>query len=148
MSNRRKFLQGCGFCLLAAISGCSTIASDPPSKTTISQIYIDNIDDRQHTVPFSSTIRSRKPVYLQSRTFEANDPSEEYKIGGGSFEGLPEGPRNYQIWIRLDQRGWKVVDVDGYEDIPDRVSIRVIVGYQRKESGPPAWKVTMAEAEK
>ena len=149
MLNRRNILRNGGLFLLAPLSGCSSINGNSPPKAIISQIYVDNIDDESHTVHALIYDRgTEKPVYLRSKTVEANDLSNDYEIGGGSFGGLPTESGNYEIWIRLEGRGWKSVRIDKYEDIPDRITIGISIGYKRKEGDTPTWKITVSDTER
>lgn len=148
MLNRRSILCNGGLCLLASLSGCNSINGNSPPKVIISQIYIDNIDDKSHTVHVLIYDRgTEEPVYLRSKTVEANDRSDDSEIGGGSFEGLPTESGNYEIWIRLEGRGWKSVQIDKYKNIPERVTVGISIGYKRKESDTPAWKITVSDTE-
>lgn len=148
MLNRRSILRNGGLCFLAFLSGCNSINENPPPKAIISQVYVDNIDDKSHTIyVLIHDKESEQPVYLRSKTVEANDLSNDYEIGGGSFERLPTKSGTYEIWIRLEGRGWKSVQIDEYTNIPERISIGISIGYKRTDSDTPAWKVTVSDTE-
>lgn len=150
MPNRRSIIQGAGVGLLASLGGCSALGSNPSPQATISGIYVTNNHDEPHTVYLlifdKESDEPMEPVYFRSKTFEANDPDEKYQVGGGHFEGLPTDPGNYHVEVRLDQRKWDSESVDAYENLPERIIIDVTIGYMFKESGPPAWRVTVTEA--
>jgi hypothetical protein len=129
------------------LSGCNAQGGNS-SEVIINHIYVDNIDDKSHVVHVLIYDQEEEsPVYLKSKTFEANDYSET-GISGGLFKNLPRKPGNYEVWVRLDQREWDGVDVSTIRNLPNQIDVGVSIGYQRKEDGPPAWKVTVSESEK
>ncbi|WP_115863181.1 hypothetical protein [Halorussus litoreus] len=149
MPDRRRVLQSTGAGALALISGCSAFANSSPPEAIISGVYVTNHHEEPHTVHLlifdQESEEPMEPVYFRSKTFGANDPDAKFQVGGGLFEGLPTEPSNYHVEIRLDGREWDTVDVSYYDNLPDRINIGITIGYTFKETGPPAWKVTVSE---
>ncbi len=96
------------------------------------------------------------PVYMRSKTFEgAEDESDPLNTGGGNFEGLPEDPGEYDIWLQLDGRRWDQFDFSEWDtlpagwdegEFPDAVVVGYTIGNENREEGPPNVSLTVRAA--
>ncbi|PSP75381.1 hypothetical protein BRC81_15815 [Halobacteriales archaeon QS_1_68_20] len=81
--------------------------------------------------------------------------SDPFNTGGGNFEGLPEEPAEYTIWLQLDGRRWDKFDFSewdtlpaGWEEgnFPDAVVVGYTIGNEDREEGPPNVSLTVEPA--
>ncbi len=156
--SRRTLLAGTGLGATATAAGYGLFGSsaDPPNRARVDHVHVNIVHEQSHTVDLL-IMEDETPIYMDSRTFEgAEDESDPYEVGGGTFEDLPEKAGEYVIWLQLDGRRKDKFDFSEWDELPagweegnfpDAVVVGYSIGHEGREDGPPAVSLFVRDQE-